>query len=53
VNVDDSDLGWWVISGESLMDMLTRVYEGEDPGVVYAEEYANADHEYRPGDPDV
>lgn len=44
---DDSckGLGWHVISGEDLLRMLRRVAAGEDPNMVYAEEYANADHE--------
>lgn len=41
-------LGWWVISGESLLAMLRRVEAGEDPDLVYAEEYANCDHEEVP-----
>lgn len=40
-----SALGWWTISGEGLMDMLHRVANGEDPDLVYAEEYANSTHE--------
>lgn len=43
-----TDLGWWVIDGESLMEMLQRVANGEDVDMVYAEEYANADHETQP-----
>jgi hypothetical protein len=38
-------LGWWSISGEALLDMLRRVAAGERPDLVYAEEYANSDHE--------
>ena len=38
-------LGWHVISGEDLLAMLRRVAEGEDPDMVYAEEYVNAEHE--------
>jgi hypothetical protein len=37
-------LGWWTISGEALLAMLRRVADGEDPDLVYAEEYANSDH---------
>jgi hypothetical protein len=40
-----SDLGWHVISGEGLLDLLRRVTQGEDPNLVYAEAYANAAHE--------
>lgn len=35
-------LGWWTLSGEQLLLMLKRVAAGEDPDLVYAEEYANA-----------
>jgi hypothetical protein len=35
----------WVLSGEELLVMLHRVADGEDPDMVYAEEYANAEHE--------
>jgi hypothetical protein len=38
-------LGWHVISGEDLLAMLRRVQAGEDPDLVYAEEYVNAEHE--------
>jgi hypothetical protein len=36
---------WWVIDGDSLLEMLQRVADGEDPDMVYAEEYANGAHE--------
>lgn len=39
-------LGWWTISGEALLDMLRRASNGEDPDLVYAEEYANSEHEH-------
>lgn len=38
-------LGWWAISGEALLDMLRRAHAGEDPDMVYVEEYANSDRE--------
>jgi hypothetical protein len=38
-------LGWHVISGEHLLEVLGRVAAGEDPDLVYAELWANADHE--------
>ena len=38
-------LGWWVISGEDLLDLLRRANAGEDPDFLYAEEYANAEIE--------
>lgn len=37
--------GWWVISNEGLLSMLRRAHDGENPDLVYAEEYANAGHE--------
>lgn len=36
-------LGFWAISGEALLAMLRRAHAGEDPDLVYAEEYANSD----------
>lgn len=42
---DASPLGWWSISGESLLELLRRVREGEEPDMVYIEAYANSDHE--------
>ena len=42
---DSSDLGWWTISGAALLDMLRQVSAGADPDMVYAEAYANSDHE--------
>ncbi len=41
-----TDLGWWAISGEAFMDALRRVADGETPEWVYAEYYANSDHEH-------
>lgn len=35
--------GWWTISADDLMSMLRRCADGEDPDLVYAEEYANAE----------
>lgn len=38
---------WWAISGEAILNMLHRVHQGEDPDLVYIEEYANTDdHEH-------
>lgn len=45
-----SKLGWHAISGESLLAMLRRVQAGEDPDLVYLEEYANAEHEQVEGE---
>jgi hypothetical protein len=39
-------LGWHVISGEDLLDALRRVAAGEDADMVYAELWANAEHEH-------
>jgi len=39
-------LGWWVIRGAHLLAMLRRAHDGEDPDLIYAEEYANSDHEH-------
>ena len=36
-------LGWWVMSGEDFLDCLNRCRKGEDPDMVYAEQYANSD----------
>lgn len=41
----DDSLGWWTISGEALLAALHRAKDGDDPDVVYAELYANSDHE--------
>jgi hypothetical protein len=43
--VSATELGWWCISGEALLDMLKRVADGENPDLVFAEEYANSEHE--------
>lgn len=37
--------GWWVISGESLLEALRRCAAGEEPDLVYAELYANSETE--------
>lgn len=38
--------GWWVLSGEDLLYALRRTHDGEDPALVYAEMYANSEHEH-------
>ncbi len=38
-------LGWHVISGEDLLGLLRRAAAGEDPDLLYAEAWANADHQ--------
>jgi hypothetical protein len=37
---------WWAIAGDELLTMLREVAAGEDPDVVYAEHYANSEHEH-------
>jgi hypothetical protein len=53
VDLVATDLGWWTMSGEALMEMMRRCYNGEDPDLVYAEEYANAEHEEEVSDGDA
>lgn len=36
-----TSLGWWVLPGEDLLEMLQRVAAREDPDAVLAEAYAN------------
>lgn len=43
-------LGWWALSGDSLLELLRRAHAGEDPDLLYAEEYANSEHEHVEGD---
>lgn len=38
-------LGWWTISGEALLAALHRVAAGDNPDLVYAELYANSEHD--------
>jgi hypothetical protein len=40
-----SDLGWWTISGEALLDLLRRCHDGEDPDLVFAEAWANCERD--------
>jgi hypothetical protein len=39
------DRGWWVVSGDALMEMLRRARAGEDPELLYVELHANSDSE--------
>ena len=49
--IDGEDrLGWWTISGVALLESLKRTAAGEDPDLVYAELYANSDHEHIDGE---
>jgi hypothetical protein len=41
-------LGWWTISGAALLQALRDAANGQDPDMVYAELYANSDHENIP-----
>lgn len=43
------DLDWWVINSEALLKMLYRAYAGEDPDLLYIEEYANSTTEEKEG----
>lgn len=43
-----TELGWWVLHGKVLLDVLRRVKLGESLDIVYAELYANSDTEYIP-----
>ncbi len=38
-----SDLGWWAISGDALIEALRRASAGEDADLLYAELYANSE----------
>lgn len=40
---------WWVISEPDFLEALHRAHNGENPEIVYAEWYANSDHEQVPG----
>jgi hypothetical protein len=50
VSTPSRSLGWHVISGEDLLALLRRAAAGEDPDLLYAEAWANADHEPVDGD---
>ncbi|MGV8874845.1 MAG: hypothetical protein ACOH2Q_20110 [Rhodococcus sp. (in: high G+C Gram-positive bacteria)] len=45
MSANENRLGWWAISGVALLESLKRTANGEDPDLVYAELYANSDHE--------
>lgn len=38
-------LGWHVIAGSHLIDLLRRAAQGEDPDLLFAELWANAEHD--------
>lgn len=37
--------GWWCVTEDDLLAMLRAVANGEDPDIVYAEAFANSDHQ--------
>ena len=39
------DEQWWTINGADLMDALHRAHDGDHPGIVYAELFANSETE--------
>lgn len=41
---------WWCISEEGLLELLRRAAAGENPEAIYAEEYANSEHEHVEGE---
>lgn len=45
-----SDLGWWTLPGEDLMEAMRRAHAGESPELIYAEMYANSRVEQPEGD---
>jgi hypothetical protein len=38
-------MSWWVIEDAALMSMLRAVQQGDDPDIVFAEHYANSEHQ--------
>lgn len=40
-----SDLGWWAIHSDTIIDGLRRAHAGEDPDLIFAELWANSDHD--------
>lgn len=44
-NTPAKDLGWHTMSGEFFLEALRRCYNGENPDLVFAELYANAERE--------
>lgn len=45
IDEDHDPLGWHAISGTTLLEALRRVEAGEKADHVYAELWANAEHE--------
>lgn len=50
VDPDHDPLGWHVISGTTLLNAMRRCERGEKADMVYAELWANAEHEHVDGD---
>jgi hypothetical protein len=42
---EEDPLGWHVIGGSALLNALRRIEKGEKADMVYAEMWANAEHE--------
>jgi hypothetical protein len=42
-------VGWWTLAGEDFLAALRAVADGELPDIVYAEMYANSEHQ-QPGE---
>lgn len=45
MSAEADPLGYHVVPGTTLLDLLRRAHTGEDPDLLYAEAWANADHE--------
>lgn len=48
----ERNLGWWVMSGGDFLFALRRAANGEDPDLIYAEQYANSEIEHVDGEED-
>jgi len=42
---EQSNRGWWTMSGDDFIEALRRAHAGESPDLVYAEWYANSEVE--------
>lgn len=45
-----SDLGFLFMEGERMLELLGRAHDGEDPDLLFAELWANAEHVTEEGD---
>lgn len=43
---DPAPLGWHVIAGDHLLELLRRAQAGEDADLIFAELWANAEHDH-------